>query len=141
VITDTAPNGVTLRISLFRSRYCATSNSLLWLSASNSEAVNRSNYNRCVATGAYSCSAWEYVRPAVGWQWTPGSDSDTPAFRMRVTISSYDPAVLCMEYFDVNTSLSSVPDTLHVQKLECHEIGTNLFRKNFHDADVFNIIG
>jgi hypothetical protein len=36
-------------------------------------------------------------------------------------------------YFDVNTSLSSVPDILHVQKLERHEIGTNLFRKNFHD--------
>jgi hypothetical protein len=47
--------------------------------------------------------------------------------------------------FDVNTSLSLVPDTLHVQKLEHHEIGTNLFRKNFmmssYDADVFNIIG
>jgi hypothetical protein len=37
-------------------------------------------------------------------------------------------------HFDVNTSLSSVPDTLHVQKLERHEIGTNLFRKNFHDV-------
>jgi hypothetical protein len=37
---------------------------------------------------------------------------------------------------DVNTSLSSVPDTLHVQKLERHEIGTNLFRKNFHDIIV-----
>jgi hypothetical protein len=39
-------------------------------------------------------------------------------------------------FFDVNTSLSSVPDTLHVQKLERHEIGTNLFRKNFHDVFV-----
>jgi hypothetical protein len=38
--------------------------------------------------------------------------------------------------FDVNTSLSSVPDTLHVQKLERHEIGTNLFRNNFHDVIV-----
>jgi hypothetical protein len=38
--------------------------------------------------------------------------------------------------FDVNTSLSSVPDTLHVQKLEHHDIGINLFRKNFHDVIV-----
>jgi hypothetical protein len=38
--------------------------------------------------------------------------------------------------FDVNTSLSSVPDTLRVQKLERHEIGTNIFRKNFHDVIV-----
>jgi hypothetical protein len=36
--------------------------------------------------GAYSCNAWEYVRPAVGWQWTPGFDSDNPAFRPRVTL-------------------------------------------------------
>jgi hypothetical protein len=34
--------------------------------------------------------------------------------------------------FDVNTSLNSLPDTLHVQKLELHEIGTNLISKNFH---------
>jgi hypothetical protein len=50
-----------------------------------------------------------------------------------------------MKSFDVNTSLISVPDTLHVQKLEPHEIGTNLFRKismtSFYDADIFNIIG
>jgi hypothetical protein len=47
--------------------------------------------------------------------------------------------------FDVNTSLSSVPDTLHVQKLERHEIGTNYFAKismtSSYDADVYNIIG
>jgi hypothetical protein len=36
--------------------------------------------------GAYFYSAWEYVHPAVGWQWTFGSDSDTPAFRPRVII-------------------------------------------------------
>jgi hypothetical protein len=37
--------------------------------------------------GAYSYSAWEYIHPTVGWQWTLGSDSDTPAFRPRVTIN------------------------------------------------------
>jgi hypothetical protein len=41
-----------------------------------------------------------------------------------------------IDHFDVNTFLSSVPDTLHVQKLEGHDIGTNLFRKNFHDVIV-----
>jgi hypothetical protein len=40
------------------------------------------------------------------------------------------------ELSDVNTTLSSVPDTLHVQKLEHHEIGTNLFRRNSHDVIV-----
>jgi hypothetical protein len=34
--------------------------------------------------------------------------------------------------------LSSVPDTLHVQKLEPHEIGTNLFPKNFYDIIVWS---
>jgi hypothetical protein len=38
--------------------------------------------------------------------------------------------------FDVNTSLSSVPDTMHVQKLQLHEIGTNSFRKHFYDVIV-----
>jgi hypothetical protein len=37
--------------------------------------------------GAYFCSAWEYVRPAVRWQWTPGSESDTLAFRPRLTLA------------------------------------------------------
>jgi hypothetical protein len=41
---------------------------------------------------------------------------------------------LCASDFDVNTSLSLVPDTLHVQKLERHEIGANLVYKNFHDV-------
>jgi hypothetical protein len=36
--------------------------------------------------GAYSCKVWEYVRPALRWQRKPGYDSDTPAFRPRVTI-------------------------------------------------------
>jgi hypothetical protein len=81
VLADTASKGVTLRISLLWSRYCASYNSLLWLSAFNSETVNR-----CVVMGAYSYSAWVYIYPAVGWQWTPGSDFDNPAFRPRVKV-------------------------------------------------------
>jgi hypothetical protein len=38
--------------------------------------------------------------------------------------------------FDVNTSSNLVPDTLHIQKLERHEIGTHFFCKNFHDIIV-----
>jgi hypothetical protein len=38
--------------------------------------------------------------------------------------------------FGVNTSLSSVLVTVHVQKLERHEIDTNLFRKAFYDVIV-----
>jgi hypothetical protein len=51
-------------------------------------------------------------------------------------LSPSDESYEFQNYFDVNTSLSSVPDTLHVQKLERHEIGTNLFRKTFHDVIV-----
>jgi hypothetical protein len=43
MIADTASKGVILRISLLRSRSCATYNLLLWLSAFNSETVNHSN--------------------------------------------------------------------------------------------------
>jgi hypothetical protein len=47
-------------------------------------AVNHSNKSRCVAMYAYSCSAWECVHPAVGWQWT---FAPTSLFRLSGVMS------------------------------------------------------
>jgi hypothetical protein len=59
----------------------------------------------------------------------------TDPFHVKKTVSTlFIELQTCRILFDMNTSLSSVPDTLHAQKLERHEISTNLFRKHSHDV-------
>jgi hypothetical protein len=61
MIADTTAKGVTLHIPILRSRYCANSTSLLWLSAFNSETVNCSQLEPLCSNGRLFLNASERV--------------------------------------------------------------------------------